>query len=233
MAIDIDPQLPNAEVTRGWVLERTHDVVGGLGAPIEPGALIQVVLGGASRDYRISVVLLQDGVALSDSLQPAPVVCECGSDEMLDRIAGAIEDGAKTLADVAARERAAEAAALADARQQAERKRIEDEEKEKQRAAARQAALEQAPYRPTRLGWAGVGALALGGAMSITGTVMLTRQGAVGSRASYLHVERNWVPPGGALLGTGLVAVVVGTSLLVVDAVRCRRDPARCVHEDD
>jgi len=212
--IVVDPAVLDAEMTRGWIEERATKVIGELEDPLGEGDLIRVVLRGAPFDYRISLELRRHGRALAAEHQPSEITCDCGSKEMLDRVAEGIEAGARTIAEVAARER--EEAAKAAAWEEAELRRQE----------AERDALVRAPYRPTTLGRAGIGVLGGGVVVMISGVIMAVRPEQDVSEQQI--VVRDWSSPGYAVIGIGTAAVVGGLTALIVDVVRCRREPSRC-----
>lgn len=212
--IVVDPEVLDAEMTRVWIEERATKVIGELEHPLEEEDLIRVVVRGAPFDYRISLELRRHGRALAAEHQPAEIMCDCGSDEMLDRIGEGIEAGARTLAEVAGQERAAAAAAAA--REEAERRRQEAERE----------ALVQASYRPTTLGRAGIGVLGSGVVVMTSGVVMAVQPRREVSEQQI--VRREWSSSGYAVIGIGTAAVVGGLTVLIVDIVRCRREPSRC-----
>lgn len=217
--VKVDPAASDAETTRGWVESRAAAVLAGLERPLDEGSLVRIVVRGGAFDYRIKLVLLRNGSWLAPEHQPQEIVCACGSKEMLEQVAAAIEAGARTLSEAVEHEREAAAKAEAAAREEEELRRQEAE-----RAAA--AEQQPAPYKPSALGRAGIGVLGAGGVLTISGVVMALQPPQV-VHGWGAH-ERDWLSPGAAAIGIGATAMVAGLTVLIVDVVRCRRDRARC-----
>lgn len=219
--VKVDDSVTNAATTRGWVEERAARALGELERPLAPGDLVRITVGGGPFDYRISLLLLRRGGALAAEDQPDEIACGCGSDEMLEAVATAITAAARTLDGVAERER--EAAAAADAQ-----RRREEQEEQQRRAAEleRQAEEREARHRASQLKHAGIGTFVAGGALTIGGIVMMRQPTQAMSR--WQVNERDWSVPGRALLGIGVTAMAAGLTVVIVDAVRCRRNRSRC-----
>lgn len=220
--VKVDPTASDAETTRGWVESRAATVLAELERPLDEGSLVRIVVRGGAFDYRIKLVLLRNGTWLAPEHQPQEIVCACGSKEMLEQVAAAIEAGAGALSEAVERER--EAAAKAEAEAAAR-----EEEERRRRHEAELAATEQqqrAPYKPSVLGRAGIGMLGAGGVLTISGVIMYSQPP---QRVNEWDAhEREWANPGAVVLGIGATAMVAGLTVLIVDVVRCRRDRARC-----
>lgn len=212
VAITIHPSVSDAKATHNWVEDRASMVVHD--RPLAEGDLIQLVVHGGPFDYRISVVLLRQGRVVAPAHQPPEFVCECGSNEMLDRLGSAIEAAAHTLAELAQREREA----LARAEAEAEAKAREEEERQRREADLAAREQQKTPYQSTKLGRAGIGALGIGGVAMISGIIVTTQPDQTPPASN----------PGYVVLGIGTAAMVGGLAVLIVDIVRCRRDRARC-----
>ncbi len=212
--VKVEESFTNAETTRSWIEERAARTLEQLEPGIAEGDLIRILVRGGAFDYRISLELWRQGQALAAEHQPSEIACACGSDEMLEVVAKAIEAGARGLDEAAKRER----------EETAERQRREDERQEAERK--QQDAQRTAGYRPSRVGRAGIGITSVGGLAVLTGG-LIAGQGTqpVEGRSS---LERHWSSPGYAVIGTGVAVVTAGVTMLVVDIVRCRRNPMRC-----
>ncbi len=86
---------------------------------------------------------------------------------------------------------------------------------------------DEAPTKPKRqlhgLGYAGIGVASLGVVATVAGAVLWTRQDTVDVRPEdpeALVWKRSYRPPGIALVGSGLGAVVVGGTFILVDLLR-------------
>lgn len=217
----VDAAVTNAATTRGWIEERAARALAALEPPLAAGDLVRIEVRGGPFDYRISLALLRNGAAIPAEDQPGELECACSSDEMLEAVAAAIEDAARKLAEVAERERKA-------AEEEAQRRREAEEEEARRREdeRKRREAELAAGYRPSKLGYAGVGTLLTGTAFTIGGIVMMRQRPQLVNQ--WQAHERDWTIPGRTLLGIGVTAMTTGLTILIVDAVRCRRDRSRC-----
>ncbi len=215
IVVKVQPSIEDT-VPKSWVENRARLVVRELPEPIQNGDVVRVVVGGALFEFRVSVILVRQGLALPPELQPDPIECACGTDEMLEVAAAAIEAGAWALSEEASRERkeAARAAAV-----------VAADAPEPEPVAA------PAPerYQPATLGRVGIGLLGAGGAVALAGGIVVGwRQSPSSLPANRVYLEANPRPPGYAVLGSGLALMLTGATMLVVDRVRCHRDRARC-----
>ncbi len=229
VSVAIEPTMPDAEATQGWVEERAQQVVEDLQWPSEEEGRLLVRISGTPYDYGIEVSAWWRGELLPAKYQPQGSECECDSDAMLDQVGEAVRAGATALAEVAEQERLDEARERA--REVAEkRKAAEAKAKAKAKAdVARAAALEAerpVPYRPGRLGSYGVGIGSVGALMAISGSIMAARGNPEPEGA--WRERRDISGAGLAVLGVGSAVLIGGFSAVIVDAVRCRRKPARC-----
>jgi len=228
-AVALDPRIEvvfeesfsNAETTRGWIHERAIKTLDGLEPEIEAGDSIRILVQGGAFDYRISLELLRKGEALAAEQQPSLLECACGSDEMLEKLAGAIEAGGRTLGELAKRERDETAAKLEKEAQRQRQKELWDREKERP-------VPPEPPtgYRASKLGHTGIGMLATGGAAMVSGIIMAVQPPQ--SMSALQVAKRDWSVPGVTVIGIGAAAITAGLTMLIVDVVRCRRDRARC-----
>lgn len=215
--VSVADTISDRETIRGWIEERAASVLGGSERALAQGEVIRIAVSGRAFDYEIAMELVRNGQALEAKDQPHPITtCECGNEELLDRIAEVVAGGVKGLGEVAEREDAARA--------EAERRRKQQEEL--QRQEAERSVKQPMRYRPSMLGRAGFGALGAGGVLTLSGIIM-----AVQPRqyvASLAYMERDWLAPGVALIGIGTSAMATGVAIVIVDAVRCRRNRAQC-----
>jgi hypothetical protein len=217
--VKVEESFTNAATIRGWIEERASRTREQLEPKLAEGDLVRIVVRGGAFDYHISLELLREGKALAAEHQPSEIACACSSDEMLETVAKAVEAGVRTLDESAKREREeAEAAA--------ERQRRADEQRRLEAERKHQEAERGAGYRPSKLGRTGIGILGVGGLVVVTGGIIAARPP---QPLEYTpSLVRDWSPLGYAVLGTGAAAVATGLTMLVVDVVRCRRDPVRC-----
>lgn len=218
LEVRVDSMTSDAEATRGWIEDRAAKVFEALERPLDEGSMIRIHVRGGVFDYRIMVVLLRNGSALATEHQPSEIECACGSEEMLEQVAAAVEAAERTLGEAAERERK-EAAARAEAER---RHREEPSRSEAEQAGGKQ----RARYRPSVLGRAGIGVLGAGAIATLGGIIMATRSPQHVATLGYM--ERDWLAPGAAFVGIGTSMVATGVTLVIVDAVRCRRDRSRC-----
>lgn len=212
LVVKVADSLPEHELVRGWIEDRGYAALGRSGRALVGSDLIRVAVKGGPFDYRISLQVRRNGNDLAE--QPEPLVCACGSDEMLKLVGQAIGAAAEQLAVAVEAEREAERAAVA-ARSEAECRQREDEAV----SAAVKAANEQRRYRPTALGAGGLVSLGLGAGL-FAGGLGLTEQ-VPGSAAL-------WSGGAKAMVGIGSVALLGGLTMLVVDVARCKRGSDRC-----
>lgn len=223
--VKVAPSVPEADTMVTWLEDRAQAVLKVRGEALEDVDLIRIMVDGGPFDYRVTLALFRREKALPPQQQPEPFDCDCSTEQMLEGIEAPIGAAAQTLEDFAEQEHRErdEALATAKRRRAEERRRLQVE----QRAAAQQAAEQQPTrYRPTRLGRTGIGLLGAGGMATLSGIIMVTRPAK--PLPGYQTTVRNWAPPGFALLGVGVTAMVSGTITLVADIVRCRREPKRC-----
>jgi hypothetical protein len=218
LVVRVSEDVPEGETIRGWIEQRGHEVLGERLEALEAKDLIRVAVRGGPYDYRITLQVRRGGSNLPE--QPAPLICECSSEEMLARVGEAIDAAADRLVVAAAVERAAEAKEaerVAAERAAAQRHAVAAAGEPDERRGAGAARPDR--YRSSPLGVAGIAVLSAGAA-SLVGGIGVTAAGA----------PHGGPPPGGlAMVGIGSTAFVSGMTMLIVDVVRCRRTPGRCV----
>lgn len=211
VAVRVDPGVPDAELTQEWVEERVAKVLSGSEGGASSGGLVRVTVSGSPYDYRIAIALLQDESALPAELQPEDVLCECGTDEMLDEVARGVEAGARTLDELEARRHGARVEPVAPEPPSAPTTSLQDE-------------LDGPPKElPDARRW-GVASIAIGGAVALGGGIVSTQENGGGDPLGASRTSK----VGHTVLGLGVAAMVGGASVLVVDAIRCRRGRGRC-----
>jgi len=210
--VTVEASFTNGATVLGWIEERAARTLEALEPKLADGDRIRIIVRGGAYDYRISLELLRRGTVLPAAHQPSEIACACSSDEMLDTVAKGIEAAVRTLDELAKQERAeAEAAA--------ERRRREEEQRRQEAERKRQEAERAAGYRPSKLGRTGIGIFGLGGLVVVTG-------GIIAARPPQTQNDRGSL--GYGVLATGVAAAVSGLTVLLVDVVRCRRNPSRC-----
>lgn len=200
----VEPGVPDGERVGGWVEERGAVVLREHQPALGDEDLVRVAVRGGPYDYRIHIALLRSKRLLKEQLEV--IVCECSSDEMLERVGEAIGEGARRLTDAAGEEQAAEA--------------------EGQPAEPEPARVETAGDRKPRtlgaMGYAGIGVGVLGAGLVAAGIPLSLRadeiRGEPGSTSRYTTR-----PPGIGLAVGGGAALAVGITLVVVDVVRQRK----------
>lgn len=211
LEVRVEPATLDSELDRVRVEQRGRAVLDRRAVGLEPGERIVVDLAGEAGGYRVIVRAFRHGVPVAH--EPASFEHDGTIDELLDRAAVAIDDAADRL--IAERERVALAA-----RPPAPmtRKQAQDDAEGGERPVA-----EPTPRRRFRLRIPGAVAAGLGASMMAGGTI-LTARGQQPPGDSLLTPE-DLLPPGAALLGAGAAFLATGVTLLVIDAVRCRRHP--------
>jgi hypothetical protein len=206
LVVWVEPGVTDGERIGGWVEERGAVVLREHQPPLEPEDLVRVAVRGGPYDYQIHIALLRRKRLLEDQLDV--IVCECSSDEMLDRVGEAIDAGARRLTDAGARERA-EGAAEEQDEVPADVEPVESMKKEdRERLGA--------------MGYVGIGVGVLGAGMMASGIPLTLRpdelRGEPGTLSMY-STRRSGI---GLAVGGG-VALAAGVALIVVDVVRHRK----------
>ena len=206
LAVSTGDSLPQGDAVRGWVEERGQQVLAEREQPLGPEQRIRITIDGSPFDYRIEMEAVSGAQPLAD--QPQVLTCECGSDEMLERVGEAIVRAAQEL----------EAAARAEREAAAERARAEAEES----SPVAPVMEEDHPRRLGPMGYAGIGVGVLG-AGAIAAGIPLALRPPDDIRGEPGQIElRSTRPVGIGLAIGGGVALAGGVALLVVDLVRHR-----------
>lgn len=203
LRVRVDPAITDAELIPGWLVERHPELGTHLRSSSGRERWVAVEVNGALYDYRITVVIMENGEPLVTGSDA--IVCECSNDDLFDEVDEEIERLLEELPP--------------------ERPTVEDHGDDPVVVAD--------PCdgrRPcwTRMGHAGVGVTASGGAIAIGGLVMvLVGRRALADRSAF---DEDWRPPGLAALGVGGAALAVGAAVLAIDLARCAKDPVtrRC-----
>lgn len=211
LVVRVDDAVPEGESIRHWVEQRGYEELGRRGRALSERDLIRVAVRGGPFDYQISLQVRRHGQDLPK--QPEPLVCECGSDEMLDRVGEAIGVAAEQLELAAVAEREAERATVA-AQAEAECK----EQTQEAMTAVTQAEEEPRRYRPTPLGGIGLVGLGLGTGLFVGGV----------SLATAARDSEPWGRGAKAMVGIGSAMLLGGLTMLVIDVARCERGSAKC-----
>jgi hypothetical protein len=206
LVVEVDPATLDADPLRARVLDEGTKTLARRPEALGPEDEIRVRVEGQTFDYRIIVELRHRGRALAE--QPEPSTCQCSSSELLSAVAAAIDDGAHRLQEAAAAETQNSTSTAAD-------------RGPTEQAAPAQPTVRVRPERSDRLWVAGVVLTSIGAATSVAGTTMAL----VGPQPVESHgfIQRDWRPPGYALIGVGAAMLVGGVTMLVVDELRCRR----------
>lgn len=199
LAVSVDPAVPEAERIGGWVRERGARVLGQHEPALGTDDLIRVTVKGAPYSYEVHITLVRARKLLP---KPAMVMCECGSDEMLERVGEAIAEGAKRLSE------AGELRGLEPPPPPPPSSRPQVEAPREHR-------------RLGAMGYAGIGVSALGVGALVTGIALVLRPVELRGGQSTLSVHSTRPPGVGFAIGGG-AALVGGLTLLVVDVVRHR-----------
>jgi hypothetical protein len=207
LAVSTEATGPEGEMLREWVEERAQSILEEREEPLGPEDRIRVTVRGSTYDYRIQLELVRHDRPLDD--QPAELVCECGSDEMLERVGEAIGAGAEQLLQA---ERAEQAAARQAAAERAKSVRERDGD------ASRE--IGGAPLGP--LGYAGIGVGILGAVALGVGLPLVMRTDEPRGIPPTLQ-RYSTHSPGIALAIGGGGALATGVALIIVDRVRHRQ----------
>lgn len=218
LTVVVDPDMLQSDAHRSWVETRAREVLERRPRALDPEDRIEVSLAGTTRNYQLSVRVLQRGQPLAE--QPEPLVIKGSSDDLLAAVETAIDDAVDRLIDARKAEERAARARVDEEREERERTRESEAEE------ARRRELAERPYRPTRLGVAGAIAMGLGGAMVLSGAIV-TARGRVDWGNDLIN-DVDYRPPGHALLAVGSAVLATGLTMLVVDVVQCKRDRVKC-----
>lgn len=210
VAIWVEPTVPEGERIREWVEERARQVLDGRERALEAADLIRVAVRGGPYDYQVHIALVRNKRLIEEQLEV--LACECGSDEMLEKVGEAISTGADRLAKVAEAERAERNQAWLAAEERGDIEQLS--------AAHRTKEDHRQPLGG--MGYAGIGVGALGAGLLAAGIPLAVRpDGPRGDGGSLMEYTTR--PPGITLAVAGSVALATGTSLIVVDVLRRRK----------
>lgn len=220
VTVEVASDVFEGETLRGWVRERSLATLESR-VPLRTGDRIVIAVEGMPLDYVLQVTARRWGKILSVGSER--VECSCTADELLAAVERLVEQAAIEL------ERSDQVE-----REQMERKRFEREQAQRAERTRRERrrrdqgeALAQESYRPARLGLGGAIGTGLGGALLVTGFALIA-WGDGPAPDNDLLERTNVRPSGWVVLGVGATVFTTGVALLVVDAVRCRKDRVRC-----
>lgn len=212
-------------------------------SPLAADERIHFLVTGALWDYKVKVSVLRGDVTLEEK----PLVCECTTTELTERIEAEIQSAAALLAVGADSGSDATPETVTDAKpsvvsldptpkpsmlrvspQTMARTNAHPAPKDAVRSAAnRRGSPEPARDKEWQMRFAGLGTL-LAGSSFLIASVGLLAADSTELIDHIPHYERNWRPLGFVLGGVGIAGVSVGGSLLLVSEVRCRRRPDMC-----
>ncbi|MCX4247132.1 hypothetical protein [Paraliomyxa miuraensis] len=206
LRVEVAEGIEDAPDMPGWIADRNPELARQVADAPGGERWIAVEIGGEYLDFRYRVVPMRDGQAVGEAGEW--IACPCSNDELLVRIDAGI------------------AAAVEKLRAPVDNGSETSETHEPNPPPQRP----EPTYRTmTGIGTTGivVGAVGVGGV--IVGGVLM----GVGDRVpgDYQHIERDYRPPGLALLVGGGVALGAGVAMLVTDLVQCRRHHPRCLVE--
>jgi hypothetical protein len=200
LRIEVEPTIDDASMLSGWILERDLDAVKAV--PLVEGheQWIVVEIGGATYDYRVSVVAMRDGMPVSPVKEPE--TCECNSETLLvmidDRIAAAVEE----LRAYPPKE---------------------DSASETTVPASNGPRIDVHPPRLGALGSVGIGVAVLGAGLLGAGIPLALQPDEIRTRPDGVIETRSTHDPGIGIAVAGGAVLLVGVSLHVVDLMRRRQ----------
>lgn len=238
LVIEVDSGVPRADSLRerlkvaGGASLATH------GTKLSPEDQVLVHISGDQYAYAVRITLSSRGAVVYDNA----VDCECSTTELNETVKAEIERATEQLAK-------AVDAPVAD-----EQVGAAAEQEQEHPPTPDGASLQRVPppprpsVSPTTLGpiepadppkpaprdrgarrtkIAGVATLIAGGALLFVGAAMMA-EGTTALVDRVPHYERDWRPLGYGLGGAGITGIAVGGTLLIIDEIRCRRQPAAC-----
>jgi hypothetical protein len=211
LRVTVDPGIDDAARIPQWVAERNAATLGRLGEQPGHERWVEVSVGGETYAYRIEVTAMRDGKPLGPKREP--VVCECTSEELLQRIDGEVLRAVEEL----------------------EQPMVEGPvEPETPPGESGEPPNGEEPVHDNRTPrWllpTGATLTAVGGAGVVAGVVMA----AVGERpvrAEGIQIVqgRDWRNPTGyVVLGVGAGVLAGGVTMLVLHHRGCKRAPGSC-----
>ncbi len=202
LRVAVDSKISDADVLPGWILARNEDLRLALELP-EHEQWIEVEITGATYDYRITVVAMRDGLPLGEDV--GLVHCECNNAALLERVDEQIA-------------RAIEVAWMTPVEESV----IEPPVKEEPPRPI----VEPPRRRLTGVGIGGIVTASLGLVAVGAGAGIAAKGEVVQPTHPGGWVIRDFEPLGFAALSVGVMAMAAGTTMLVLDLKRCRRNPA-------
>jgi hypothetical protein len=202
LRVEVEPRIDDAAQLPGLIEDRSGAAVAALDGP---DAWVRVEIRGATYAYRIVVTPMRGGAPVGEASEP--VVCECTSAELLDRVDVEVRRAVEVL------ERTPPAP-------------VEPAEPAVTVGEPQPVASTGGVPPLTWVGKTGVALVAVGGAGVIAGAVMVAVNRGAPLGEGYGYLERDWRSPTGfVLLGVGGALVVGGVVPLVLDLRRCKRTP--------
>lgn len=217
LRVSVASEIVDASLISGWIVERNeriHEQV-----PTFEGheQWIAVNVMGVTYDYRVTVIPMRDGIVVGSSQPPA--VCACNSAKLLGLVDGRIAQAIEQLQTAPLEPESA--LVMPPPRPDASRSTTPEPEPEPPPPPPKRRRL-------SGLGIAGAVLTGMGGSAVAGGIVMTV----LGSRSmpNSTGFRMDWRPPGVVVLAAGGAVLTAGVSLLVTDAVRCRKSdaPRRC-----
>lgn len=207
LRVEVAEGIENAADMPGWIAERNPDLAQEIAEAPGRERWIAVEIEGEYLDFRYRVVPMRDGQAVGE--EGEWLTCSCSNDDLLAKI----DEGIATAVE--------ELQAPVDSR---------GEVSPTQEPRSSSAQREPTYRKMTVVGTAGIVVGAVGVGAVGAGAVLM----GLGERVpgDYLHLERDYRPPGVAFLVGGGLALGAGVAMLVTDLVQCRRRHRRCLVED-
>lgn len=197
LRIEVEPTIDDASTLSAWILERELEVAKTI--PLAEGheQWIAVNVGGATYDYRVSVVVMRDGLPLGPVSEPE--TCECNSEALLamvdDRIAAKVEELRAHPSK-------------------------ETSPPEPPIPVPKVSVTDDSRRRSGAMGSVGIGVAVLGAGLLGVGVPLALRQDEIRGGPGRLIETRSIHDVGIGIAAVGGVALLTGVSLHVVDLVR-------------
>lgn len=208
LRVEVEPSIDDAGLLPGWILDRHPNADAEIPTAEGHEQWIVVTIGGATYDYRVSVVAMRDGAPVGAAKEPE--ACECNGEELLARVDAGIAEAAEAL-------RVASSAAVV-VPTPAE---VEPTHEAAEGEGARAKDPVARPLRLRTMGYVGIGATVLGVGLLAAGIPLARRPDEI--RGGMGQIEtRSPREAGIGLAVSGSVAVAAGVSMVVLDLVRSR-----------
>jgi hypothetical protein len=210
LRVQVVDAIDDAALIPGWIADRNPRLAEELLLIDGLQPWIAVEIGGATYDYWVSVTPMRDGKAVGPAVKPR--LCECNSETLLEVIDAAIAEAVATL------------------------NAVEEQPAVTASSTTERGADETTVAPPPRVKRRRFSGLGIGGAVLTGFGATAVGAGVTMLRLSPLDVgtrdlkEVPWTGPAyGALVGGGAV-LLIGVTMVIVDATRCRRDwtASRC-----